>query len=185
MKNCIALVATACLVLACVAAPTLEARPGGNPEQVDLSGQWILRGDVMHPGGEGQMIRIPSAVRRDSDQRRSERSSKGASVRVFIESGRSLKVTQTVYGLFFSYDRAIVEEYNFGENRDVNVGPIKARRVAGWDGVAFVIETMDERGNVLAESWRLEQGGAVLVRHMTITERGKRTLDTRQVFDRA
>ena len=176
--------ATACVVLACGAAPTLEPRPGGNPEQVDLSGQWALRGGAALPGGDGQMIRIPAAIRRDGDQPRRERSQKGASVRVFIESGRSLKVTQTAYGLFFSYDRAIVEEYNFGENRDVNVGPIKARRVAGWDAEAFVIETMDENGNVLAESWRLDEGGAVLVRRMTITEKGKQTLDTRQVFDR-
>jgi hypothetical protein len=185
MRNCIILAATACLVLACGTAPTLEPRPGGNPEQVDLSGQWTLRGDMAPPGGNGQMIRIPPSVRRDSNQPRRQRTPRGASVRVFIESGRNLKVTQTVYGLFFSYDRAIVEEYNFGENRLVSIGPIKAQRVAGWDGEAFVIETMDESGNVLAESWRLEEGGALLVRRMTITEKGKLTLDTRQVFDRA
>ena len=184
MKNGIALAAEAYLVLACGAAPTLAPRPGGNPEQVDLSGQWTLRGDVTHPGGGEQMIRIPPPLRRDGESRRREASPKGASVRIFIESGRDLKVTQTVYGLFFSYDRAIVEEYNFGENRTVNVGPIEAQRVAGWDGPAFVIETMDKRGNVLAESWRLDEDGAVLVRHMTITEKGKKTLDTRQVFDR-
>ncbi len=184
MKNSIALLVAACLVLACGAAPTLAPRPGGNPEHVDLSGNWRLRGDVAHPGGDEQVIRIPPSVRRDAEQPRRERSPKGASVRIFIESGRNLKVTQTAYGLFFSYDRAIVEEYNFGENRAVNVGPIEAQRVAGWDGPAFVVETMDKRGNLLTESWRLDEGGSLLVRRMTIMEKGRQTLDSRQVFER-
>ena len=174
----------ASLVIACGTVRTLPPRPGGNPEQVDLSGQWSLRGDMAHPGGVEQRIRIPPAVRRDSDQPRRVRSSKGTALTVFIDSGRDLKVTQTAYGLFFSYDRAVVGEYNFGENRTVRVGPIEAQRVSGWDGPAFVIETMDERGNVLTESWRLDEEGAVLLRHMTITEKDKQTLDTRQVFDR-
>jgi hypothetical protein len=183
MKKSIAMVTASFFVFACGTAPTLAPRPAGNPEQVDLSGQWMLRGDATRPGGNERMMRIPTG-RRDAEKARRARSSSGTSLLVFLDNGRSLKVTQTVYGLFFSYDRAIVAEYNFGENRVVQVGPIEAQRVAGWDAAAFVIETMDERGNVLTETWRLDEDGAVLLREITIMEKDEQTLDTRQVFDR-
>jgi hypothetical protein len=103
---------------------------------------------------------------------------------VFLEHGKSLKVTQTEFGLFFSFDRAIVEEYNFGEKRIVNVGPIEAQRVSGWDGDRFVAETMDEDGYVLTESWRLDADGTRLVRDISIAREDKTVHETQQVFER-
>ena len=177
------------LLAGCAAPPQLEPRPGGNPLRVDLSGQWALRGDFVRPLETEQTIRIPlpanspvQSVRRSSSKRPR---SKGSSVYLFLESGRDLKVSQTDYGLFFSFDRAIVEEYGFGENRLVNVGPIEAQRVAGWEGRSFVVETMDEKGNVLFESWALEEDENVLVRELRIIERdGEPAWSSRQVFDR-
>ena len=115
---------------------------------------------------------------------RRDKRSKGRAVHVFMESGKSLKISQTAYGVFISYDRAVVEEYNFGENRRVSVGPIEAQRVSGWVGREFIVETMDDEGNVLKETWRLEEGGSVLVRNMSITKREEEKLALRQVFDR-
>ena len=156
--------------------------------QVDLSGQWVLRGGEVPPVETQQTIRIPPTVNRTMQS--GTRSAGGRSrsrdsaVHVFLESGANLKVTQTDYGLFFSFDRAIVEEYNFGENRLVSVGPITAQRVAGWDGPTFVIETMDSRGNILTESWSLEGSGQVLVRKLRISEGAETGWSSRQVFDR-
>lgn len=176
------------LLAGCAAAPQLEPRPAGNPMQVDLSGQWTLRGGVARSVDTEQKIRIPSSYSRmpsGAVRPVSKRSgSKGSSVHVFLESGKDLKVTQTAYGLFFSFDRAIVEEYAFGENRIVNIGPIQAQRVAGWAGPAFVVETMGEKGSVLVEAWTLEDDGTALVRELRIIEGDEPVWSSRQVFDR-
>lgn len=169
------------LIGACSSAPVLLAKNAVVPDGVDLSGQWQLR------GGRGGMStpemgeRIESLVRRN----RSRSRAKGdVPVRVFLENGEKLKFTQTRYGIFISYDRSVVEEYTFGENRLVEIGPIEARRVSGWEGDAFSVETLDTRRNRLLESWRYREDEDVLVRQVTILENDKETFSDRQTFDR-
>lgn len=171
-------------IAACSGHPTLEPRRGGNPEQVDLSGDWVLRaGDELAVSHE-QTIRIPRATRqRQIDVQRPSRRSTGPSVQLFLESGKVLKVSQTDYGLFFSFDRAVVEEYNFGEHRTVAIGPIEARRVAGWEGPVFVIDTMDKQGNVLTERWQLD--GENLVRDIVIAKGEDVAFRLRQEYERS
>ena len=174
------------LLAGCAASvPVSPPRSGGNPEQVDLSGEWELRGAAPIPIEQDKTIYVPTIKdRREQQYRRNSRRSKGSSVHVFLTSGRHLKVTQTVYALFFSYDRAIVHEYNFGENRTANVGPIEAQRVSGWEGATFVAETMDREGNKLTERWSLVEGGALLRREISIDKGEKNSLSTVQVFER-
>lgn len=185
MRIVIPLFVLAFVASACSSPPILEPRRGGNPEQVDLSGNWVLRTGDELPVVHEQTIRIPKASSRNqatSGPAPAERPSDGASVHLFLESGKLLKVSQTIYGIFFSFDRAVVEEYNFGENRTVSIGPIHARRVSGWEGHSFVVDTMDERGNVLTERWRLEDG--TLVRDISIARSDTTSFSKRQVFDR-
>lgn len=178
----------ALLFAACGAEPVLEPLGGGNPEGVDLSGDWALRGGSERPDSVEQTIVIPRRGSRNSQFQEPvagpDRRTRDLAVHVFIESGNALKISQTAYGVFISYDRAVVEEYNFGENRRVSVGPIEAQRVSGWVGSDFVVETLDEEGNVLRESWRLEERGDVLVRDLSIMRREEQTFALRQVFDR-
>lgn len=101
-----------------------------------------------------------------------------------MENGESLKITQTASGLFISFDRAIVEEYRFGEDRVIAVGPIEAQRVSGWQGDRFVIETLDEAGALLAESWQLSSDGEVLLRNISLTRRDETVFSAEQRFDR-
>jgi hypothetical protein len=188
MTKTLVLVLSTLLVAACVARPQLVPRPGGNPQQVDLSGRWVLRNGGERPVSNEQTIRIPppTGIRGPTYQRPRARKprSDGSALRVFLQTGTLLKVTQTDYGLFFSFDRAIVEEYNFGENRKVSVGPIEAQRVSGWDGRTFITETMDEEGNVLTELWRLEDDGALLVRDVSIGDESTVGFSAQQVFIR-
>ncbi len=177
----------AAALVACAAKPVLLPRPGGNPGGIDLSGNWELRGGADVPLVEEQTIVIPKrSSSRPEDQRVTRRDNrvKGASAHVFLESGKTLKITQTAYGVFMSYDRAVVEEYNFGENRTVEVGPIEAQRVTGWEGPVLVIETLDDQGNVLTERWRLDNAGAVLVRDIRIARGDNVKLALQQLFDR-
>ena len=168
-------------VTACSTLPELVARSAVVPDGVDLSGRWALRGTIDVPAVADPGIEITSRTgqRYGSSRRRDE----GAAVRVFLEMGQRLKVTQTAHSLFVSFDRAIVEEFTFGEKRIVAVGPIEARRVSGWENGRFVVETMDRDGALLAEAWYLDGNGATLVREVRITRGDREELALRQVFD--
>lgn len=176
------------LVAACASRPELAARSDVVPPGADLSGLWRLREEPgakpLPRGGAEPGIRIPPKNTSTSTGTRRPKRASGGSVAMFLETGSSLKISQTPDGLFISFDRAVVEEYTFGENRTVSVGPIEAQRVSAWNGMAFVVETLDEQGTLLTESWRLESAGAVLVREISITRGDKQQFSTRQRFDR-
>ena len=179
------------LIAACAAKPQLLPRNGNNANALDLSGKWVLRREsgppISRAGAEEQTIVVPRNTSRRSrtslNQSRRSRSD-GSAVQVFLESGTSLKITQTLHGIFISFDRAIVEEFTFGENRTVSVGPIEAQRVSGWDADEFIAETMDEKGAVLAERWSLAESGTALVRTITGVEKEEIVFSTKQTFDR-
>ena len=181
----------AVLLASCSSIEPLPPRNGVNLNTIDLSGNWVLRDEsgrgIGSAGGEEETILIPRRTNRHA-QRAPSRSrnsrSDGSAVHVFLESGESVKITQTLHGIFISFDRAIVEEFTFGENRIVSVGPIEAQRVSGWDGDDFIAETMDETGTVLTERWSLAENGAVLLREIAVVEREEVTFSTMQVFDR-
>jgi len=189
MRRSISLLAAlivAGLVAGCSSLPPLVTKSAIVPYGVDLSGNWQLRtaGQAVdaQPGSAEESIRIPAGGSRQGRWSRGSGDT-GSAVRVFLEQGNDVKITQTEYGMFMQFDRARVEEYRFGENRIVSVGPIEAERVSGWDGETFAVETRDEKGAMLYESWSLADGGKLLTRRISIVERGDETLSTQQYFD--
>ena len=161
------------------------------PDGVDLSGQWRLRraeGESPRPGDgasvEAAEFEAISTVQRRRQGSRRKRSKDGALVRVFLENGNRLKVTQTDTGLFVSFDRSVVEEYRFGELRFASVGPIEAERVSGWEDGRYVIETLDEDGAMLTETYRLADGDRVLLRSILVEHKEETKLAVEQLFDR-
>lgn len=183
----------ALLLCACSAAPVLISKSATLPSDVDLSGYWTLRSgpDALRLPRDGEQMEPIVATTRAT---RRKRRGQDVPVRVFLQYGENLKVTQTLYGIFISYDRSIVDEYTFGENREITVGPIEARRVSGWESESFVIETLDESRNRLIEQWRIQssndsasdggQSKDALVRQVRIVENDKETFRIEQVFDR-
>ena len=195
-RNSIGLVCLACVVVltACAPRPELPSKSAATPAGVDLSGSWRIRAAAAGPrareGEQPQTIQVPpsSSSRRPQEKGRRPRSGAadgGADVWIFLEIGKVLGVTQTRDGLFISFDRSVVEAYTFGENRTVSVGPIEAQRVSGWVGHKLVLETMDKQGTVLTETWALDEGGAVLVRDIVVTQDERQLFSARQVFDQA
>ena len=179
-------------VAGCAAQAQLITKNAVVPAGTDLSGRWELR-----VASTGTTSRIEDAERRAAggledivqSSRRNSRShptrhKAGSLVHVFLETGKSLKITQTEHGLFISFDRAIVEEYRFGEHRVANVGPITAERVSGWENRDYVIETLDEEGGRLIETYSLEENDAVLIRDISVLHNAKQKLAIQQVFDR-
>jgi hypothetical protein len=178
---------------ACASHPELAAKSGVVPAGVDLSGLWHLdQGDAdsarrieeaasKAAGGQQGILAVPERKGSKSSRHRSA----GSLVHVFLETGSELKVTQTGHGIFISFDRAVVEEYRFGEKREVSVGPVVAQRVSGWEGTTYAIETLDEDGALMTETYRLTDGGDTLARTISIVYRDVSQLDVQQRFRRS
>jgi hypothetical protein len=155
-------IAFAMIIGACSSGAVLLSKPAAVPAGINFSGNWAASGST----GSSQ----PSA--------------RELSVHVFLEMGKTLKVTQTDSGLFFSFDRSVVEEYRFGENREINVGEISAARASGWEGNSYVIETLDDDGAKLIETYRLEKEASVMLRTIVLLYRNEREIELEQVFNR-
>jgi hypothetical protein len=166
-----ALILLGMLLCACAGREVLVSKSATAPPGLDLSGIWTLRDEQAASGNVEQ----PDPARR---------ANRAALVHVFMEKGRRLKLTQTEHGLFVSFNRSIVEEYRFGENRIVSVGEIQASRVSGWENDNYVIETLTDDGYKLVERYGLENNGASLVRTVAISRRDKPHSRFVQKYDR-
>ena len=166
------------LLSACAGSGPPELTPVGDviPVGVSLEGRWKLKGGA----GDAEK-RIRRAEYRSSG---GQRGTDAPSVFVFLRTGERLKISQTPYALFVSFDRSVVEEYRFREHRLVNVGPIAADRVSGWADGRYVIQTLDSDGALLEESYALEAGGDELVRRVSVTYRKETVLSLQQAYDR-
>ena len=187
-------------LVGCAGGPELLLTPGGSePPGVDLSGYWRLLNDssdplrqysrqgFIGPRSTERVIRLTKEIRRAGTtaaaSRRNDRD-RAALAQVFLETGDDVKVTQTADGLFISYDRSVVEEYIFGEHRIATVGPISAERASGWQGTAYVVETLDEDKVLLRERWSLTEGGETLQRDVEFFEKDELVFSAKQAFER-
>jgi hypothetical protein len=168
------------LLTACATPSVPKLAPVGQviPDGISLAGNWRLREAGDAPGMNATSVA-------SNRGRRSRQDEDGPSVHVFLETGSRLKVTQTDYGLFISFDRSVVEEYRFREHRRVSVGPIDADRVSGWEDGRYVIQTLDVHGALLTETYALHDDGQQLLRTASIVYREQETLSLLQVFDRS
>ncbi|HSO07375.1 MAG TPA: hypothetical protein VLW45_09040 [Pelomicrobium sp.] len=166
------------LLPACAGSGPPQLAPVGDviPAGVSLEGRWKLQ-----DGAAAADKRIRSAQYRSNG---GPRGADGPSVFVFLRTGERLKISQTPYALFVSFDRSVVEEYRFREHRLVSVGPIEADRASGWVDGRYVIQTLDTEGALLEETYALEAGGDVLVRTVTVTFRKETVLALQQAYDR-
>jgi hypothetical protein len=191
---------TACVLLAtllaaCAAREVLIPRSAEVPPGIDFSGLWQLRADAAlerrrlndavrrTDGVQGGPILRPADARRDGPltERRRDR---GGLVHVFLEHGRRLKITQTDLAIFISFDRAVVEEFRFGENREVAVGPVVADRVSGWEGDEYVVETLDMNGMKLTERFEFGENRDTLRRTIVLRGKNQESVTLVQEFDR-
>ena len=178
---------------ACVTQPRPQLTPVGDviPAGVSLAGRWQLQAEkddaerrirAAEHKSSGGLEDVVAPARRDRSRNR--RGADGPSVYVFLRTGSKLKVTQTPYALFISFDRSVVEEYRFREHRLINVGPIEADRASGWQDGRYVIQTLDSEGALLQETYTLDAGGEALVRTVSVVYDDEEILSLRQAFDR-
>jgi hypothetical protein len=194
MYRRIQIFAALCLTLgACAEPEILDPRDGTVPAGTNLSGNWVMR-EI--PPAERRRLReaIDKTDGVDDDDyfrqrqaptRGRSRSRNGGLVYVFLETGTALKITQTPHALFISFDRSVVEEFRFGEDRIVSIGEIEAQRVTGWEDNQLVVETLGEKGMKLTERFQLHDGGKVLQRQITFRSKKLDEETIVQQFDRA
>ena len=176
---------------ACAEPEILLPHASNAPANIDFSGKWTIR-----PESVNDQRTLREAIDKtdgiDNNRARSSRSgtsrskarAKGGVVQVFLEVGQSLKVTQTPYALFISFDRSVVEEFRFGENRMVNIGAVEAMRVSGWDGNDYVVETLDKSGMKLTERYQLSDDAQTMQRHIVFRSNKKEEEAIIQTFDK-
>ena len=185
------------LLFACGAPEILLPKSAAVPPGVDLSGQWKMRPDSKREqprvneaidrtdGVDSTTIRreMTSQQRRDGNRPGSGKS-KGGLVGIFLKTADSLKIEQTPYALFVSFDRAVTREYRFGESRPINIGQADAHRVSGWDGDTYVIETLGEKHMKLTDEYSLSGEGKLLTRRITLRSKEMEEVTIIQIFDR-
>ena len=196
-QNKLLISATMAILAACAAPEILVPRDGTVPYGIDLGGNWRIQPESLR-----NQRRIREAIRKtdgiaDRDifgptNKQSKNSSRSGSGRVrgglvyvFLELGESLKISQTEHGLFISFDRSVVEEFRFGEDRIVSVGQAQAQRVTGWEDDTLIVETLGRNSMKLTERFRLIDGGQVLERTIILRSREKEEEQVIQLFDRA
>jgi Mor family transcriptional regulator len=179
MKRLLALILFFSLALSsCGSKETLLRKSAQAPQDLTLTGQWDLIEDidVILRQFEHAIRQTSGSKKINATQRRSQRKA-GGLVYVFLENGRSLKITQTDAGLFISFDRSVVDEYRFGEARMVSVGGADAQRVSGWEGEQYVIETLGEEGMKLTERYHLVENGSRLHRQVILrSKKGEKVI---------
>ena len=175
------------LLSACASHEVLESRSGEVPPGIDFSGNWVIQsGSRENDRRIREAIRKTDGIKDGQVLRPSGRSKRGASgglVFVFLETGRSLKITQTRDGMFISFDRSVVDEFRFGENRLVSIGQVEAQRVTGWEGQQLVVETLDRNNMKLTDRFELTENGQVLRRTITFRSSEGQTESITQLFD--
>ncbi len=186
------------LLCACITPEVLLPKSAVVPAGVDFSGTWQIRPQSMRsqPGvneaidrtdGVDNQTIMREMINRQKNARAGSRGSsgtKGGLVGVFLETGASLKIDQTLHGIFISFDRAVVEEFRFGENRPISIGQADAMRVSGWEGTSYVIETLGEKGMKLTDRYSLAADKQSMTRHITLRSKDKQEVTIVQEFDR-
>jgi hypothetical protein len=186
------------LLLGCGTPEVLAPRSAAVPDGVDLSGRWKMRPESRQgqPGISEAIDRTDGVTNKqimremlDRQQQakygvRSRGGTKGGLVGIFLETGDALKITQTDHGLFISFDRSVVEEFRFGENRPISVGQADAMRVSGWEGNDYVVETLGEKGMKLTDRYSLSADARRLTRHITLRSKELEEVTIVQEFER-
>ncbi len=196
MKTIISLFALMSLILGGCATPEMLTRKGADaPSAQTLAGRWTMLEDI--DSARRDLDRAINATNDVNEKRETRRISSaqekgkrtprpavGGLVHVFLKNGRTLKITQTKTALFISFNRSIVEEYHFGEARNISVGAVTAQRVSGWEGEQYVIETLDQERMKLTERYHLLDNGTRLRRQIVFRSKKGEEVINFQTFER-
>ena len=196
MKTIFSLIVVFFLVLsACGTGESLVRKSGTAPSASELTGRWTLvesfeatQRELDRAIGATNGVDEARELRRlSSAQSKGKRTPKpkvGGLIHVFLENGKTLKISQSETDLYISFNRSVVEEYHFGEARMIRVGEAAAQRVSGWEDGQFVVETLGKKGMKLTERYFLIDEGTHLRRHIVLRSKEGEEFSIVQNFSR-
>ena len=199
-----------CALAACAAPEVLTPYVAAVPPDIDLSGNWLLNEDESENFSRAlrnvslEPDELQAAMQRGTRQRSTAGSETGSQSRVrsrppstkdrglggmmhyFLRFADELSVSQTPTALFINFNRAVVREYRFGEQRELNRSNLIVQRVSGWDADNdhYVIKTLHPKGSMITERYYLAEGGESLHRQVLLRGRANELVTFAQVFDR-
>ena len=191
----------------CATTEILQPKMAVPVDATNLSGQWVInelegqnqdavyaairansKGSARTPFEEAQ-IRARNTSRNQPGSRPRKTlilgRAGGAIVHAFLKTADKLKITQTDSALFISFNRSIVQEYTFAENRTITLGEVQAARVSGWTGNDYVIETLDKDREKLTEQYSLSADRQKLYREIILRDDKMQEVAIAHVYDRA
>lgn len=181
-----------CLLLfsSCASPPDLLAFGQSITADVDLTGSW-QRDDTISDAKLPRLESITNATQEPDPGRRvpsKTKKSKGPGAAVLLDglylSAKKLRVTQESTAIFVKFDLARVEEYRFGEKRELNVGPIAVLRVSGWEDDRYYIKSITDQHVLIEERYYMSDNGLRLHRDVQIEGKNIPLRTVRQVFNR-
>jgi hypothetical protein len=196
MKTIISLMVFFSLALsACGTRESLARKSGTAPSASELTGRWTLvesfeatQRELDRAIGATNGVDEARELRRlSSAQSKGKRTPKpkvGGLIHVFLENGKTLKISQSETDLYISFNRSVVEEYHFGEARMIRVGEASAQRVSGWEDRQFVVETLGKKGMKLTERYYLIDDGTHLRRQIVLRSKEGEEFSIVQNFSR-
>jgi len=183
------------LLTGCGTRESLVRISGPAPSASELSGRWKLVEDYAATQRElDRAIGATNGIDEARELRRlnsaqasgkhTPRPKVGGLVDVFLQNGKTLKISHTERDLYISFDRSVVEEYHFGEVKMIRVGEAAAQRVSGWEDKQFVVETLGKEGMKLTERYQLIDEGTHLRREIVLRSKAGKEFTVIETFSR-
>ncbi len=194
-KACFLVMCFSLLLTGCGTRESLIRISGPAPSASELSGRWSLLEDYDTTqreldraiGATNGVDEVRELRRLNSAQASGKHTPKpkvGGLVHVFLQNGKTLKISHTERDLYISFDRAVVEEYHFGEAKMIRVGEAAAQRVSGWEDRQFVVETLGNGGMKLTERYNLIEEGTQLRRKIVLRSKEGEEFTVIETFSR-
>ncbi|MEC9415712.1 MAG: hypothetical protein VYC67_03870 [Pseudomonadota bacterium] len=182
------------LVTACSSNEVLNKLPANSDTKINISGRWVFDGDYLSnemkinktidqsSGIIYQRIKT-TGVFPEAQAARPKKNAWGVA-HLFFKNAKVLRITQTDYALYVDFNRSIVEEYNFGELKNVTIGKVSASRSSGWFSNQFQIDTLDSHGMKITEKYTISGDMNTLTRNIIFRDKNFNNSEIVQNFKR-
>jgi len=103
---------------------------------------------------------------------------------LFLRDAKRIKITQTRFAIYIDFNRSIVEEYKNNRVEIIELGEVKAQRSSGWQNDLYLIDTLDDRGMKITETYSLVNQDKNLQRQVIIRDKNANEVIFRRLYVR-
>ena len=153
---------------------------GGSWEYIaKLNGQQDLNEAINRIIGPNNKRNIFSSSANQQNKRNSD-----YVAHLFLRDANRIKITQTRYALYIDFNRSIVEEYKNNRIETIELGEIKVQRSSGWQNGYYLIDTLDDRGMKITETYSLVNQNKNLQRKIILRDKDENEVVIERLYNR-